>query len=99
MFSQHTQAGLAILRIVGCAYEETEIIPELRQMADQLCSDENETGAAVFFAEPKEWKKQWNSMNWTEMGVRKVPDVPRPHEDPNTKAGTGEELRIVNESG
>jgi hypothetical protein len=48
----------------------------------ELCSDssltqreENETGAVVFSVELKEWKKEWKSMNWTEMGVRKLTDV------------------------
>ena len=31
-------------------------------------------------------------MDWTDMGIRKVPDLPCAHEDPNAKAGTGKEL-------
>ena len=94
----YEQAGLCLLDIVGCAYEETEIIGRLRQWADELCMDPSlskpkakETTAADFIAKPKEWLKQWNRMNWTATGVRRVSDVPRAHEDPDMKAGTGQE--------
>ena len=94
------QAGLCLLRIVGCDYRETEIIGQLRQRADEVCSDPSlskptakETTAADFFGKPKEWLKQWNCMNWTATGVRRVPDLPRAHEDPDTQAGTGEEYK------
>ena len=99
LFLQLPQAGLSLLRIVGCAYAETDIIVELRRQADRLCSEaclteheENELGASFFFAEPNEWKKQWYSMNWMEMGIAKVPHLPCPHKDRTKQAGMGEEL-------
>ena len=93
----HDLLGIVGVRFVGCGMS-------LADASDRLCRDgfstlqqsweisvsSLEIAAAVFFSKPKEWRKQWDRVDWANIGVRILPDVPKAQADLDVKAGTGE---------
>ena len=92
---QISQAAKRLLGILGLD-PDRRIDSSLELASDELCAaalsvapKKQDIAAADFFTQPNEWRKQWDKLDWSNMGgVRTVPSVPKSAGHPDVKART-----------